>query len=327
MNASGLPAHGSGRPPAEVSAADPFVHPALLYADPDEYVAGTVPFIDAGLSAGEPVMVAVPGPNLDRIRTALGADARRVVLHDMSVAGRNPGRIIPGVLLAFAAEHAGQPVRIIGEPIWAERSPTEYPACAQHEALINAAFTGRHATILCPYDTSRLDEAWLADAYRTHPVMWTPKAQWDSPHYTDGMSAAAEFNQPLPDPPGDAAAIAIEFAALPAIRRFVAAHAVAAGLPDNLAMDLTIAVHELATNTVRHTPAGTGSLAVWSEDDRLVCQLSDTGHITDALAGRIPVPPTQPTGGRGLVLVNQLCDLVRVYTRPGATTIRLHMCR
>jgi hypothetical protein len=82
----------------------------------------------------------------------------------MTVAGRNPGRIIPTVLLAFANAHPGRRVRLIGEPIWAGRSPVEYPACAQHEALINAAFTGRPATILCPYNTELLDPVWIEDA-------------------------------------------------------------------------------------------------------------------------------------------------------------------
>ena len=124
---------------------DQFVHPALLYRDDEEYLDGTVPFIRAGLAAGEPVAVAVPGRNLELLRTALGADTDRVVMRDMTVAGRNPGRIIPTVLLAFAGAHPGRRVRIIGEPIWAGRSAVEYPACAQHEALINAAFTGRPA--------------------------------------------------------------------------------------------------------------------------------------------------------------------------------------
>ena len=82
-----------------------FVHPALLYRDDEEYLAGTVPFIRDGLAAGEPVAVAVPGPNLELIRDALGADAQRVLLRDMAEAGRNPGRIIPTVLLAFANAH------------------------------------------------------------------------------------------------------------------------------------------------------------------------------------------------------------------------------
>jgi len=303
-----------------------FVHPALFYADADEYLAGTVPFVRAGLAAGEPVMVAVPGENLERIRAALGTDAGRVRLHDMRVAGRNPGRIIPGVLLKFAAAHAGQPVRIIGEPIWAGRSDLEYPACAQHEALINSAFAGRAATILCPYDTTRLDPAWVRDAYRTHPVVWTPTDRHDSADYRDPVAVAAGFNQALPDPPPHAATLTVDIATLAPVRRFVAARAQAAGLPADRVVDLTIAVSELAANTVEHT-AGEGTLAVWADGDGVVCQLTDTGHLDDPLAGRLPVPPDRPTGGRGLVLVNQLCDLVRVHTRPGATTIRVHLHR
>jgi hypothetical protein len=96
--------------------------------------------------------VAVPGANRRLIREALGVDAEQVLMRDMTVAGRNPGRIIPTVLLAFADAYPGRRVRLIGEPIWAGRSETEYPACAQHEALINAAFVGRPITILCPYN-------------------------------------------------------------------------------------------------------------------------------------------------------------------------------
>jgi anti-sigma regulatory factor (Ser/Thr protein kinase) len=300
-----------------------FVHPALLYADAAEYLAGTIPFILGGLGLGEPVMVAVPGDNLTLIRSALGADAGRVVLHDMSVAGRNPGRIIPGVLLAFAAEHADKPVRIIGEPIWAGRSEVEYPACAQHEALINAAFAGRPATILCPYDTSRLAPAWLADAHRTHPVMWTSTRRWRSRYYADPIEVAGTFSHPLPEPPPGVLRTTVERGTLAAVRRFVTARARAAGLPEHRIVDVLIAAGEVTANTIAHTDRS-GTLATWVEDGQFLCQVDDTGHIADALAGRIPVPPDRPTGGRGMLLVNQICDLVRIYSRPGGTTIRLY---
>lgn len=110
----------------DVSAAttDPFVHPALFYRDEQEYLAGTLPFLEAGLAAGEPVAVAVPGANLRLIREGLGPAAEAVLLLDMQEAGRNPGRIIPGVLRAFAdAQPSGRRVRIIGEPIWAAAAP------------------------------------------------------------------------------------------------------------------------------------------------------------------------------------------------------------
>src|SRR5687768_9967909 len=107
--------------------ADPFVHPALFYRGADEYIAGTVPFIAEGLANGEPVAVAVPGPRLDLIRTSLGTSAAKVKMIDMTEAGRNPGRIIPGILRAYADEYKGR-VRVIGEPIWPDRTVVEYPA-------------------------------------------------------------------------------------------------------------------------------------------------------------------------------------------------------
>jgi anti-sigma regulatory factor (Ser/Thr protein kinase) len=309
-----------------VATVEHFVHPALLYRDDQEYVAGTVPYIREGLATGEPVAVAVPGRNLALIREALGADAELVLLRDMTVAGRNPGRIIPTVLLAFAHAHPGRRVRLIGEPIWAGRSATEYPACAQHEALINTAFTGRAATILCPYNTDLLDPAWIADAHRTHPVMIDAGGRFDSAHYDDPVAVAASFNLPLPDPPPAAASIAVDFYALGAVRRFVAGHAARAGIDPARAEDLTLAVNELATNTVRYG-GGSGRLAIWTDADRLVCQLTDRGHLSDPLAGRIPVAPDAPTGGRGLLLVHRLCDFVRVHTTPAGTTIRAHLHR
>jgi anti-sigma regulatory factor (Ser/Thr protein kinase) len=307
------------------SSAHDFAHPALLYADGDEYLAATVPFVRNGLAAGEPVAAAVPTANLASLRSALGADADRVAWRDMTVAGRNPGAIIPTVLIAFANAHAGRRVRIIGEPIWAGRTGTEYPACAQHEALINAAFAGRAATILCPYDISALNPAWVEDAHRTHPVMVTATGRSDSAHYADPVAFAAGFNHPLADPPPDAATVVVDVFTVRRARRFVAEEAGRAGLPAERIPDLALAVNELAANAIRHG-GGSGRLAVWVEDDYLLCQLSDTGHVTDPLAGRVP-PRLGASGGRGLMMVNQLCDLVRVHTTANGTTTRIHMRR
>jgi hypothetical protein len=186
--------------PAEI---DPFDHPALFYRDAQEYLAGTLPFITEGLAAGAPVAVAVPTANLALLRDELGRDAEHVRMLDMTQVGRNPGRIIPGVPRAFADAHPGQRVRIIGEPIWAQRSETEYPACVQHEALINHAFTGRAATILCPYDLAALDPLVLADAARTHPVLVDRAGRRDSDQYAPD-AVVADYNRPLTAPPNAA---------------------------------------------------------------------------------------------------------------------------
>jgi anti-sigma regulatory factor (Ser/Thr protein kinase) len=302
-----------------------FDHPGLLYRDADEYLAGTTDFVRSALACDDPVLVAVPGSNLDLLRDALTDVADRVTFADMAVAGRNPGRIIPGVLLAFAAAHPGRRVWIIGEPIWPSRTELEYPACAAHEALINAVFADRDAAILCPYDAARLDETALFDAWRTHPVMLDSNGRRPSQGYGDPLVTAASFNVPLPPlPPGAASMEYDKELALSSVRRFVLRHA-AGALGGDRTHDLVLAANELTANTIEHAIGG-GRITIWTEPGYVVCQVDDKGHLVDPLAGRIvPLPETE--GGRGLVLANELCDLVRIHTTSEGTSIRLHMCR
>ncbi|HZB50137.1 MAG TPA: MEDS domain-containing protein, partial [Mycobacteriales bacterium] len=115
-------------------------HEAFLYRGPDEYVAGLVPFVRDGLTAGQPVMAALPGSHLALLRDGLGADADYVELVDMTELGHNPARIIPGWRRFLERSCRGeQPVRGVGEPIWAGRRAAELTECQFHEALLNLA--------------------------------------------------------------------------------------------------------------------------------------------------------------------------------------------
>lgn len=300
-----------------------FVHPALFYRNSQEYLAGTVPFIQKGLAVGEPVAVAVPGSNLELLRAELGKSAEAVQFIDMKEAGRNPGRIIPKVLRAFADTHPSRRVRIIGEPIWPGRTPAEYPACVQHEALINTAFRGREVTIVCPYDAARLDAAVLADAYATHPVVVdTGREEYSDAYDPDRVVAA--FNQPLARPLR-AAGFAFEAERLPDARDFAVAQAKRLGLAGEREDDFALAVAELTTNSVVHG-GGSGTVWVWGEGGQVLCEVTDSGQLSDPLAGRRP-PLRDQLGGRGLLMVNYLTDLVRVHTGPEGTAIRFHLGR
>ncbi|HEX4702530.1 MAG TPA: MEDS domain-containing protein, partial [Pseudonocardiaceae bacterium] len=176
-----------------------FAHPALFYTGDGEYLAGTMPFIEAGLSDGEPVAVAAPAQHIALLRGELGLAAGQVHLVDLTEVGRNPGRIIPAVLRAFADPHPDEHVRIIDEPIWPARATAAYPACLQHEALINTSFAGRAVTVLCPFDIGRLDRSVLADAARTHPTLLDRRGAHDSGYYAPD-AVLADCNTPLPAP-------------------------------------------------------------------------------------------------------------------------------
>jgi anti-sigma regulatory factor (Ser/Thr protein kinase) len=298
-----------------------FEHPALFYTGLDDYLADTLSFIHEGLGADEPVAVAVPGSRLEPLRAELGSAADQVRFLDMNEAGRNPGRILPGVLLAFADEHPDAArVRIIGEPIWPGRSATEYPACVQHEALINLAFAGRPATILCPYDAEGLPPEVLADAEATHPMVLDAGAPRASTSYAVDR-VLAECNRPLPEltehPP-----LRVDESMLSWARGFAHAEAGRAGLGEDRVADVEMVVNELVTNSVEHG-GGMGILRIWIEDAHLVVEVRDLGQLHDPLLGRRPLRPLQARG-RGLFLVNHLADLVRLHTGPDGTTMRAY---
>src|SRR4051794_16375791 len=94
-------------------------HEAFLYRSDAEFVNGCVPFLRAGLDAGEPVMVALVPKRIEQLRAVLGPAAAGIRFVDMSELGRNPARILPA-WSAFVAEFGagGQPIRGIGEPVW-----------------------------------------------------------------------------------------------------------------------------------------------------------------------------------------------------------------
>lgn len=300
-----------------------FVHEALLYRDSEQFLAGTAPFVLDGLAADDPVLVAVPQHNVDLLKQELGDDAGRVEFLNMTEAGRNPGRIIPGVLTQFANAYPTRRARIIGEPIWHGRSAAEYPACVQHEALINTAFEGRRTSILCPYDTSALSAEWLDDAARTHPVMVSEQGRWHSDDYGDPFGTAEAFNQPLPEPPDEALVRRFDLHSLVAMRGLVSDFGSRSGLTDDQVEDLVLAVNELTTNTILHAN-GHGSLAIWREGPSVVCQVSDEGMLTNPMVGRLQPGPNSK-GGYGVVMVNLLCDLVRIHSHEQGTTIRVYV--
>jgi anti-sigma regulatory factor (Ser/Thr protein kinase) len=297
------------------------VHEALFYRDSGDLLAAAVPFVEDGLAAGQPVLVAVTSANLDLVAGAV-TDPDRVQFLDLTEAGRNPGRIIPWVLHAFIQEHPDRRVRVLAEPVWPGRSTVEYPACAQHEALVNVVLAERAAAILCPYDCTRLDGHMLRDARRTHPALRHDGKRRPSPDYQP-ETVAASYNEPLPDVPRHAAIMEFDAAGLSRLRESVAGVARRVGLAERRVIDLQLAVSELATNAITHG-AGGGSLWVWGEAGVLACEVRDDGRAVMPLAGRVPPDPGS-VGGRGLVLVNYVSDLVRVHTGPDGTAIRLYM--
>ena len=298
-----------------------FRHVAFFYRTAEEYATTMAGFLGDGVAAGEPTLAAVPEGQLGLVTDALGADARRVEFADMTEMGRNPAWIIPRVQ-AFVGLHAGQHVRYVGEPIWASRSPAELREATRHEALINLAFAGADAEILCPYNAAQLGQAVITDARHTHPLLLSDGGAGTSAEYAGPFGLPSSCSAPLPAGP-DTAVIHTYRSDLSQVRALVLESAGEAGLPDDRASDLVLAVSEVAANTLRHTPSS-GTLAIWHDPLEIVCEIHDDGVITDPLAGRRR-PAPDALDGHGLWLVHQVCDLVELRSDTTGTTVRMHM--
>ena len=297
----------------------PLAHAALFYSALREYASAVGSFVTAGLRSRDAVMVAVPGTQAEALRDFLGADAEQVAFVDMAWLGRNPARIIPAIR-AFAEAHPGQLVRYVGEPSWRSRSAAEQAEVMRHEALLSLAFAGSEVCILCPYEAA-LDQGVLAGAERTHEALMR-NGSWEPSRSYAGPGRVHRQDAPLPEPP--AGLRVLTYREDPAAARaFARDQARAAGLREPRLTDLVIAVGELAANTLRHT-SGTGTVRVWATALEVICEVHDSGHIRDALAGR-RLPAADAGRGHGLWVVNQVCDLVEMRTGSGGTTFRLHI--
>jgi len=300
-----------------------FSHEVLFYDDDEEFLEGAVPLLRAGLEAGEPSLVAVRRSRSELLRAELGEDGEQVEFVEMEVVGRNPARIIPVWRDFIERAEPGLTVRGIGEPVWPGRDAAELEECRRHERLLNLVFgRGREWTLLCPYDTG-LDDEVLQLAYESHSHAHCHGSLIESPGWLGNGNRYAPFAGVLPPPPDDATALEFERDELSSIRQLVGRETAAASLPAARGSDLVAAVSELAANSVIHG-GGSGTLHVWREPGAFLVEVHDRGTIEQPLVGRLR-PGLEQDGGRGLWMVNQLCDLVQIRSGPEGSGIRLRM--
>jgi anti-sigma regulatory factor (Ser/Thr protein kinase) len=299
-----------------------FRHEALIYKGDDTLVRSAAAFIEEGLAGGEQIVVALPASTAQALSSVF-ADEESVSFVEPFEVARNPARILPfwrEYLDRGAAE--GRGVRRIGQSVWRGRSAAELDECILDEALLNYIHEqGPPLTALCAYDGEGISPELAEGVAATHPVVGDGEGVWESDAYGGADLAVRLIARPLPEPPPPVEEILFEVDGLAYVRDVVGRRAAAAGLDLLHVQELVLAVHELATNSVQYA-GGKGVLRMWQEGSELVCEVRDDGHITDPLAGRVAPSPTADAG-RGLWVVNQLCDLLQIRSSPAGTVARV----
>ena len=298
-------------------------HEAFFYADDDEFFDGTLAFLREAVASREPTLVVLSARKNEILQRRFNPDSDEVLFADMAEVGSNPARIIPA-WHDFLARYSGPSRRLrgIGEPIWAGRSEAETAECQRHEALLNVAFADPSFWLLCPYDTSALPESVIDEARRTHPFVSHAHGSAPSATYPGGDAFAVPSDEPLSQPTS-AAVLSFGDRQLRDVRRFVADQCVIAGVRGARSDEAVLAVNELATNSLLYG-GGSGTLRVWTEAGVLIFEVQDRGCIGDPLVGR-QRPALNSPGGRGLWIVNQVCDLVQVRQFGLVNVVRVHI--
>ncbi|MCU1360608.1 MAG: putative serine/threonine kinase anti-sigma factor [Ilumatobacteraceae bacterium] len=298
-------------------------HEAVLYSGHDQFISLTSQFIRQAFAAGEPVLVMVSAAKIAALKAVLAGETGAIHYADMTSIGRNPGQIMPAWQeFADRYAHTGRPLRGIGEPIWTDRTDAHIAELHINEILTDVAFADRRDLwVLCLYDIAVVGQAIIDQALCNHSNVVVDGALTTSPTYRFAGDVPTMLNPPLPVPP--AGATSLDFTTAGAVDAVVDRCLGTAGFSGRQRSDFVKAAHTLAADSVTHGD-GHGSLVVWVDGDRAICDISDDGHIAGALAGR-QRPAAGAGRGNGLWEANQLCDLVQMRTSADGSTVRLHV--
>lgn len=308
-----------------------FRHDALIYEDDEHLARVAVPFLRAGLAAGDAAVVATTPRVASVVREGLGDHPLLHVLQRHEVyRARTPTAIT--TFRRLADRYAGdgvRRVRVIGEVDFGatERDWLEWQ---RYESVINEALADWPLWGLCVFDAGRLPGPLLDSALATHARLHGPEGSRANPAFVDPAAYVRELPVPVEPleatPPRLAVPDVFDFAGL---RHAVTAELAAGGATPDLREDFLLAVDEMLSNAVRHGLPPVG-LRLWTAPDRVVCTISDGGPgWDDPFAGYGPAHGDDLSrGGMGLWLARQLCDHVDISGgsgRPGDDGVRVRL--
>jgi len=298
-----------------------------VVASDAEVLAIALPFLEAGLRAGDVVALTCPPDTVSVICEALGEQAAAVESEPgISLLGaRAPDALgLSRRFLERAKEAGSGRLRILAGIDFGPQV-ADWREGQRFESVTNRLLAGEPVEVLCLYDRRRLAEQLVASAAVTHPLVvhgsdWSP-----SPRFQDPASYVPQL--PLPREPvedGEPIFAVDDAPTLAGLRHQIAA-VIAARVPDREQRDdLHLGASEIAANAFRHGVRPV-SARMWADGTHLVCVIADRGtRYADPFSGFAPAHgPDLSRGGMGLWLARKLFDHVDLLPGPDGLTVRL----
>lgn len=302
-----------------------YVHEAVYYDSTAQLVNATAPLLREALAQGEDVALACTQSNNRALAEALGDDHRIVVLPRPEIYQKAVTAV--AYFRDFVQDRVaagGRRVCVLGEVGFGTdgRALDEW---RRYEALLNYALSPFPLWSLCGYDTRALPDTVLVTGELTHPYLRRDGKQESNPAHVDPVELMrlADAGDALV-PEVEPALTIPEVFDLNELHQELKALLLAEGMDGERVEDVVIAVHEVATNGLRHGEPPV-SLQVWLARGRVVCTVSDRGAgFEDPFTGYVRGGGEElPEGRFGLWLARQLCDEVATSRTPEGFTARL----
>jgi len=293
-------------------------HNALVYESQDEYLARAVPFLKAGIEAGEGAVVAHTRPGLALMREALGPDAARVTFVDVSGAYTRPARTLAAYHKVYVEQLRKTPTLRAVADVQFGPDPNEWDLWAGYEAVFNRSFGHLPAWVLCSYDANGTPDPVIEGVWQTHPEVVADDTWKQSDRYEDPDDLLRRVT-PAPVPLTDLRPIPFGRDA-EELREQLARELAAYKMSEARSLDLLLAATEIANNAMQHG-GGIQDVRVGRARGRFVCEIVDGGDGFDDPASGYLAP--REGIGAGLWVARQLTWRIEFFRSPAGFTARI----
>ena len=297
-------------------------HEAGFYRSDAEFRALIIPFVEAGVAAGQPVVIGYDDRKAGLLRSWLRDPAAVTFIADNSLYATPAGAIASywKMFEQYLAAGATQ-IRIAGD-VPHEGNGGRFAGWDRYESAVNIVWDQFPVWSRCLYDVTTTAPRVLDIAGRTHPRIVLPTGQFQS----SGLYQPPEDFEPLPSDPHplerSAPALEVTDPSPAQIRRAVTSigHGHVRGL---VLQDLEIGVTEAVNNARLHgLPPVT--VRIWAAPGRLLVRVHDTApRPAGPLAGMIPAWADPEYRGAELWLLHMLDLDVALLPSWDGFTVRL----